>query len=113
MISRLFRTATPAEPPNPAVCTPQDPGTPQDVREFDLPADAGRGAANLTFTGMSTLAVPGKEVNTGLATTRPYLLGGLAALSVGAATIHFAVVFEHFTEYALYGVFFLVVAWPR
>ena len=62
---------------------------------------------------MSTLAVPGKEVDTGLATTRPYLLGGLAALSAGAATIHFAVVFEHFTEYALYGVFFLVVAWAQ
>jgi len=30
---------------------------------------------------------------------------GLAALSVGAAAIHFAVVFEHFNAYVLYGVF--------
>jgi hypothetical protein len=29
------------------------------------------------------------------ATARPYLAGGLAALSVGAAAIHFAVTFEH------------------
>ena len=36
----------------------------------------------------------------------------LASLSVGAAAIHFAVTFEHFNEYSLYGVFFLVLAWP-
>ncbi len=42
---------------------------------------------------------------------RPYILGALAALSVGAAAIHFAVIFEHFDEYVLYGVFFLVIAW--
>ena len=47
------------------------------------------------------------------ATARPYVLGGLAALSVGAAAIHFAVVFEHFAEYTLYGVFFLVVSWAQ
>jgi hypothetical protein len=44
---------------------------------------------------------------------RPYLLAGLAALSVGAAAIHFAVVFEHFAEYTLYGVFFLVISWAQ
>src|SRR5262249_13429888 len=38
------------------------------------------------------------------------LAGGLAALSAGAAAIHFAVAFEHFNEYLLYGVFFLVIA---
>ena len=32
-------------------------------------------------------------------------MGGPAALSAGAATIHFAVVFENFAEYALYGAF--------
>lgn len=47
------------------------------------------------------------------ATARPYVLGGLAALSIGAAAIHFAVVFEHFAEYTLYGVFFLVVSWAQ
>ena len=47
------------------------------------------------------------------ATARPYFAGGLAALSVGAAAIHFAVTFEHFNEYLLYGVFFLVIAWAQ
>jgi hypothetical protein len=47
------------------------------------------------------------------ATVRPYLLSGLAALSIGAAAIHFAVVFEHFADYALYGVFFLVISWAQ
>jgi hypothetical protein len=37
----------------------------------------------------------------------------MAALSVGAAAIHFAVVFEHFAEYTLYGVFFLVISWAQ
>ena len=35
----------------------------------------------------------------------------LAALSMAAAAIHFAVMGEHFAEYAAYGVFFSVVAW--
>jgi hypothetical protein len=37
----------------------------------------------------------------------------LAALSVGAAAIHFAVTFEHFSEYMLYGVFFLGISWAQ
>ena len=61
---------------------------------------------------MSTPVLAGKEARSGSATVRPYLLG-LAALSVGAAAIHFAVTFEHFTEYTLYGAFFLVISWPR
>jgi hypothetical protein len=57
-----------------------------------------------------TAPVPaGKEVRT----LRPYLLASLAALSAGAAAIHFAVVFEHFAEYTLYGVFFLVISWAQ
>ena len=32
---------------------------------------------------------------------------------MGAAAIHFAVVFEHFAEYTLYGVFFLVLSWAQ
>jgi len=55
----------------------------------------------------------GNEVETRPATVRPFLLGGLAAFSVGAAAIHFAVVFEHFAEYTLYGVFFLVISWAQ
>jgi hypothetical protein len=63
--------------------------------------------------GMSTSVLAGTEVRTSPASARPYLLGALAALSVGAAAIHFAVVFEHFTEDTLYGVFFLVIAWAQ
>jgi hypothetical protein len=37
----------------------------------------------------------------------------MAAFSAGAAAIHFAVTFEHFSEYSLYGVFFLVLAWAQ
>ena len=47
------------------------------------------------------------------ATARPYVLGALASLSAAAAAIHFAVVFEHFRDYLLYGVFFLVLAWAQ
>src|SRR5499427_10678026 len=64
-------------------------------------------------SGMSTRVLAGKEARTEAGTVRPYVLGGLAALSVGAAAIHFAVVFEHFAQYALYGVFFLVLAWAQ
>ena len=62
---------------------------------------------------MSTPVLAGTEARAGSATFRPYLLGGLAALSVGAAAIHFAVTFEHFAEYTLYGVFFLVISWAQ
>jgi hypothetical protein len=47
------------------------------------------------------------------ATARPYVLCALASLSAAAAAIHFAVVFEHFKDYLLYGVFFLVLAWAQ
>src|SRR6202050_1411579 len=70
----------------------------------------GRGPS---IPAMSSPVLADKEVRTGPATARPYLLGGLAALSAGAAAIHFAVVFEHFAEYALYGVFFLVISWAQ
>jgi hypothetical protein len=66
-----------------------------------------------SMRGMSTSVLASKEVGAGPATVRPYLLGALAALSVGAAAIHFAVVFEHFVEYTLYGVFFLVISWAQ
>jgi hypothetical protein len=63
---------------------------------------------------MTTRALAdGTGVRTSPSTARPLLLGALAALSVGAAAIHFAVIFEHFDEYSLYGVFFLVLAWAQ
>jgi hypothetical protein len=62
---------------------------------------------------MSTPVLAGKEVHNGPATGRPYVLSGLAALSAGAAATHFAVTFEHFAEYTLYGVFFLVISWAQ
>jgi len=62
---------------------------------------------------MSTPVLTGEEAGSSPATLRPYLLAGLAAMSVGAAAIHFAIVFEHFAEYTLYGVFFLVISWAQ
>jgi len=62
---------------------------------------------------MSSPVLADREVRAWPATARPYLLGGLASLSVGAAAIHFAVTFEHFAEYTLYGVFFLVISWAQ
>jgi hypothetical protein len=60
------------------------------------------------------MSVPtGEQVDTTSQTAGPYLVGGLAALSVGAAAIHFAVTFSHFSEYLLYGIFFLVIAWAQ
>jgi len=62
---------------------------------------------------MSTSVLAEKRVSTAPATAKPYLLGGLAALSAGAAAIHFAVIFEHFSQYMLYGVFFLIISWAQ
>jgi hypothetical protein len=62
---------------------------------------------------MSAPALTDQEARATPATARPYILGGLASLSVGAAAIHFAVIFEHFAEYALYGAFFLVISWAQ
>ena len=42
----------------------------------------------------------GTEVRISPLTARPLLLGAMAALSAGAAAIHFAVMFEHFSEYS-------------
>ena len=62
---------------------------------------------------MSASALADDRVRITPATARPYLVGGLAALSVGAAAIHFAVTFEHYNEYVLYGVFFLIISWAQ
>jgi hypothetical protein len=63
--------------------------------------------------GMSAPVLTDQEVRATPPTARPYILGGLASLSVGAAAIHFAVIFEHFAQYALYGAFFLVLSWAQ
>jgi hypothetical protein len=63
--------------------------------------------------GMSVSVVPDGKIRSSSAAARPYLLSGLAALSVGAAVIHFAVTFGHFQDYVLYGVFFLVISWAQ
>jgi len=55
----------------------------------------------------------GTEVRTSPVSAGSLLFGAVAALSTGAAAIHFAVMFEHFSEYSLYGVFFLVLAWAQ
>ena len=62
---------------------------------------------------MSTSILADENIGVMPATARPYLLGALASLSAAAAAIHFAVVFEHFNDYTLYGVFFLVLAWAQ
>src|SRR5215510_4466730 len=62
---------------------------------------------------MSTPVLDETTTSGSPATARPYLAGGLAALSVGAAAIHFAVTFAHFNEYLFYGVFFLIIAWAQ
>ena len=62
---------------------------------------------------MSTSVLDEMTTRSTPATARPYIAGGLAALSAGAAAIHFAVIFEHFNEYVLYGAFFLVISWAQ
>src|SRR5215468_7830434 len=62
---------------------------------------------------MSTSVMGDEKIRVTPATTGPYVLGALASLSAAAAAIHFAVVFEHFEDYLLYGVFFLVLAWSQ
>jgi hypothetical protein len=62
---------------------------------------------------MSASVASEERVHFTQATARPYFLIGLSALSVGAAVVHFAVTFEHFREYALYGAFFLIISWAQ
>ncbi len=62
---------------------------------------------------MATSSLTDQAARAAPATARPFLVAGLAALSAGAAAIHFAVIFEHFAEYVLYGVFFLIISWAQ
>lgn len=48
---------------------------------------------------------------TGEAWPVPTVYSALAVLSLATAGIHFAVMADHFAEYALFGVFFSLVAW--
>jgi hypothetical protein len=61
-----------------------------------------------TSTGQNTSWIAAVPAEVG-----PYVRGALAVMSVGAAVIHFEVVFEHFSEYWMYGTFFLVSAWAQ
>src|SRR5215472_14848390 len=72
-----------------------------------------RAGSEPSMRGMSTSVLAEKRISTAPSTAKPYLLGGLAALSAGAAAIHFAVTFQHFSEYTLYGVFFLIISWAQ
>src|SRR6516165_3270402 len=65
---------------------------------------------------MRTISPPvraNEKIQVASGTTRPYLLAALSSLSAAAAAIHFAVVFEHFNDSTLYGVFFLVLSWAQ
>ena len=62
---------------------------------------------------MSAYVASDEKVQFTQATARLYFLVGLSALSVGAAVVHFAVTFEHFQEYTLYGAFFLAISWAQ
>src|SRR5262249_51241719 len=100
----------PAWPPwwrtrdNSAITPPRGPTcqAPSRPRTGVIPALSGlsyRPPVNQPPTPFQTVPAP----------ARPYVLGALASLSAAAAAIHFAVVFEHFRDYTLYGVFFLVL----
>src|SRR5260370_10455422 len=62
---------------------------------------------------MDISVAPDEKVRSNPTTAKLYLLSSLAALSVGGAVIHFAVTFEHYQEYVLYGVFFLIISWAQ
>src|SRR5215831_4938493 len=78
-----------------------------------LPGRCRRAAGKPTMRAMSTSVLDETTTSDVPATARPYLAGGLAALSASAAATHFAVTFEHFAGYLWYWVFFLVVAWAQ
>ena len=67
---------------------------------------------------MSTIARASADPMSVIARTNPEpnvsaAQASLAALSIAAAAIHFAVMGEHFAEYMAFGVFFSVVAWSQ
>jgi hypothetical protein len=70
--------------------------------------DAGEGLAALVVSVLAIALVP-IGIRTRRSAEPPEVLR-VAVASAGAATIHFAVIDQHFTEYWLFGVFFVAVA---
>lgn len=62
---------------------------------------------------MTASSVTDEKADVSATPAWPVLPVALAALSAGVAAIHFAVMFGHFAQDTLYGVFFLVVAWAQ
>jgi hypothetical protein len=72
--------------------------------------DAGEGLAALFLSVLAIALVP-IGIRTGRSAEPPEVLRfAVAVASAGAATIHFAVIDQHFAEYLLFGVFFVAVA---
>jgi hypothetical protein len=72
--------------------------------------DAGDGLAALLVSILAIALVP-IGIRTGRSAEPPEVLRfAVAVASAGAATIHFAVIDQHFAEYWLFGVFFVAVA---
>ena len=72
--------------------------------------DAGEGLAALFLSVLAIALVP-IGTRTGRSAEPPEVLRfAVAVASAGAATIHFAVIDQHFAEYLLFGVFFVAVA---
>ena len=72
--------------------------------------DAGEGFAALFLSVLAIALVP-IGIRTGRSAESPEVLRfTVAVASAGAATIHFAVIDQHFAEYWLFGVFFVAVA---
>jgi hypothetical protein len=72
--------------------------------------DAGEGLAALAVSVLAIALVP-IAIRTSRSAEPPEVLRfAVAAASAGAATIHFAVIDQHLTEYWLFGAFFVAVA---
>jgi hypothetical protein len=72
--------------------------------------DAGEGLAALAVSVLAIALVP-IGIRTGRSAEHPGVLRfAVAVASAAAATIHFAVIDQHFAEYWLFGVFFVAVA---
>lgn len=78
--------------------------------EEEEKVDAGEGLAALFLSVLAIALVP-IGIRTGRSAEPPGVLRfAVAVASAGAATIHFAVIDQHFAEYWLFGVFFVAVA---
>lgn len=90
-------------------CHPAHPGA---TARFALPADVSVRAANLACVHEHICHGRGKSRQRARnGQTPPFGRVGCAVRC--AAAIHFAVTFAHFSEYLLYGVFFLIISWAQ